>query len=156
KFTTFTKVFNKIVTDDKADVMSVSWGLCEMNTGKRQMKTENNIFKQGAAQGIAMFAAAGDDGAYDCKPPKEDDADKDKDATKAPPKTPDLAVDYPSSDPFIIAVGGTTLYGWDGKRSSESAWYGTGGGISDEWPRQSWQHGPGVPNSDNRPSSDVS
>jgi|AGTN01.2.fsa_nt_gi Predicted protease len=157
KFTTFTKVFNKIVTDDKADVMSVSWGLCETNTGTRQMRTEHNIFKQGAAQGIAMFAASGDDGAYDCKPPKKDDDDKDKDKdTTAAPKTPDLAVDYPSSDPFIIGVGGTTLYGWDGKRSSESAWYGSGGGISDEWPRQSWQHGPGVPTSDNRPSADVS
>lgn len=155
KFTTFTKVFNKIVTDDKADVMSVSWGLCEMNTGTRQMRTEHNIFKQGAAQGIAMFAASGDDGAYDCKEEPKKDDDKDKDTTQAP-KTPDLAVDYPSSDPFIIAVGGTTLYGWDGKRSSESAWYGSGGGISDEWPRQSWQHGPGVPTSDNRPSADVS
>lgn len=153
KFTTFTKVFNKIVTDDKADVMSVSWGLCEKNTGRRQMRTEHNIFKQGAAQGIAMFAASGDDGAYDCKEPKEDD--KDQDSTQAP-KTPDLAVDYPSSDPFIIGVGGTSLYGWDGKRTSESAWHGSGGGISDEWPRQSWQHGPGVPTSDNRPSADVS
>lgn len=139
KFTTFTLVFNQIVTDNKADIMTVSWGLCEAGTGAAQMATEQAIFKQGAAQGIAMFAAAGDDGAYDC-----------------PTRTPMLSVDYPSSDPYITAVGGTTLYASGGKRTSEGAWTGGGGGISDYHARPTWNNGNGVPAGDKRVSSDIS
>lgn len=139
-FTTFTLVFNRIVTDNKADAMSVSWGLCEKWTGARQMKTEHGIFKQAAAQGIALFAASGDDGAYDCRGEKK----------------VDYQVDYPSADPYVTAVGGTRMTSFDGKRLSERAWTGSGGGKSTEWKRQSWQKGPGVPGGDERVSADVS
>jgi kumamolisin len=150
KFTNFTLVFNKIVTDNKADIMSISWGLCEEHTGKRQMKTEHNIFRQAASQGIAIFAASGDDGAYDCKHEEEEDENgKKKPVVK-------LAVDYPSSDPYVTAVGGTTLYSSGGKRSSERAWYGSGGGNSEHWKRPSWQKGAGVPAGDYRSTADVS
>ncbi|MBZ0189465.1 MAG: S53 family peptidase, partial [Candidatus Obscuribacterales bacterium] len=149
KFVNFTLTFNKIVTDDKADVMSISWGLCEDFTGSRQMKAEHNIFKQAAAQGIAIFAASGDDGAYDC--PMEPELDDD-----GKPKTPPLAVDYPSSDPYVTAVGGTTLFDAQGKRSLEWAWHGSGGGNSKQWKRPSWQSGPGVPTGTMRSTSDVS
>lgn len=150
KFTNFTKVFNRIVTDDKADIMTISWGLCEEHTGKRQMRTEHNIFKQAAAQGIAIFAASGDDGAYDCK----HDEEEDKDGKKV--QVVKLSVDYPSSDPYVTAVGGTTLYSSRGNRTSERAWYGSGGGNSDHWKRESWQKGPGVPAGDMRATADVS
>ena len=157
KFVTFTKVFNQIVVDNKADIMSISWGLCEENTGKRQMRTEHNIFRQAASQGIAIFAASGDDGAYDCKP-EEDDKDSDKDAGENAAKkpAPKLAVDYPSSDPYVTAVGGTTLFSAGGKRTSEFAWYGSGGGNSEYWKRPSWQKGAGVPPGDYRSTADVS
>jgi kumamolisin len=150
KFTNFTLVFNKIVTDDKADIMSISWGLCEEHTGKRQMKTEHNIFKQAASQGIAVFAASGDDGAYDCK----HDEEEDKDGKKVP--VVKLSVDYPSSDPYVTAVGGTTLYSSRGNRTNEWAWYGSGGGNSEHWKRPSWQKGAGVPPGDYRSTADVS
>lgn len=140
KFTTFTMVFNQIVVDNKADVMSVSWGLCERWTGSRQMATEHKIFKQAAAQGIVIFAASGDDGAYDCRGDKN----------------VDYEVDYPSSDPHVTAVGGTTLRYHNGKRTSEEAWTGSGGGKSEEYKRPSWQTGPGVPTTDERHSADVS
>jgi len=155
KFTTFTKVFNQVVTDNKADVMSISWGLCEEHTGVRQMKTEHNIFKQAAAQGIAVFAAAGDDGAYDCKHDEEEDGGKDKDGKPTMKPVVKLSVDYPSSDPYVTAVGGTALYSSKGKRISESAWTGGGGGNSDHWPRETWQKGPGVPAGSMRSTSDV-
>lgn len=148
KFVNFTLAFNKIVTDDKADVMSISWGLCEDFTGSRQMKAEHNIFKQAASQGMAVFAASGDDGAYDCPTePELDDNGK--------PKTPPLAVDYPSSDPYVTAVGGTTLFDGQGRRFSESAWHGSGGGFSGKWKRPSWQTGPGVPTGKYRATADV-
>jgi kumamolisin len=150
KFTTFTLVFNTIVTDNKADVVSISWGLCEMWTGSAQMQTEHAIFKQGAAQGQAFFAASGDDGAYDCRgldPGKDDDGK---------PKVPPLQVDYPSSDPNVTAVGGTSLLlDDDNRRSLEIVWTGGGGGLSQEFARPSWQHGPAVPASDKRATADV-
>lgn len=136
KFETFTMVFNQIVTDNKADVVSVSWGLCEDGTGQAQMKTEQDIFKQGVSQGIGFFASSGDDGAYDCHSK--------------------MSVDYPSSDPYVTAVGGTTLKLTNGKRSSESAWTGSGGGSSDYWSKPAWQQGNGVPSTDKRHSADVS
>lgn len=157
KFTTFTKVFNQVVTDNKADVMTISWGLCEEHTGTRQMKSEHNIFKQAAAQGIAVFAAAGDDGAYDCKHDEEEDGGKDKDGKPTKKPVLKLSVDYPSSDPYVTAVGGTTLYtSSGGKRSGEWAWTGGGGGVSGQWSREAWQKGPGVPAGDMRVTSDVS
>lgn len=141
QFTTFTKVFNAIVNDNKADVVSISWGLCEKGTGTAQMKTEQAIFRQGVVQGIAFFAASGDDGAYDCKNEKP----------------PTYRVNYPSSDPYVTAVGGTTLFvNDDGSRSSETAWVGSGGGNSHHWTRPWWQSGPGVPNWSNRMTADVS
>lgn len=139
-FTKFTKVFNQIVVDNEADVVSVSWGLCEDWTGSRQMKTEHNIFLQAAAQGIVIFAAAGDDGAYDCRGQKK----------------VEFAVDYPSSDPYVTAVGGTELHHSNGRRTSEEAWTGAGGGKSGTYKRKSWQTGAGVPAGDERVSSDVS
>src|SRR5216684_4231030 len=82
--------YNQIVHDDKAQVVSTSWGLCEANTGTSELQTLDNIFKQGAAEGISYFAAAGDSGAYDCG-----------DGT--------LGVDSPADDPYVTGVGGTSL-----------------------------------------------
>lgn len=140
-FNSFALVFNQIVTDNKASVATVSWGLCEKNSGIAQMKTEHVLFKQGAAQGIAFFAAAGDDGAYDCQPTKGKHV---------------ASVDYPSSDPFVTAVGGTALeINADGSRKSETAWTGAGGGVSDRYDRPFWQIGPGIPLNGLRNTSDV-
>lgn len=148
KFVNFIATFNQVVTDNDADVMSVSWGLCEANTGKSLMKIENKIFKQAHAQGIATFVASGDFGAYDCREaPKKDKNGKDI--------TPPLNVDYPSSDPYTVAVGGTTMFESKGKRLLEFAWDGSGGGESSHWKRPGWQHGPGVPSSKMRLTADV-
>ena len=148
KFVNFIATFNQIVTDNDADVMSVSWGLCESFTGKRNMRIEHKIFKQAAAQGIATFVASGDFGAYDCRvPPVKDD--------QGNLITPPLDVDYPSSDPYNVAVGGTTLFDSQGRRLVEWAWDGSGGGESGQYSRPNWQHGPGVPQSKNRVTADV-
>jgi kumamolisin len=102
----------------------------------------DNIFKQAAAQGQSFYAASGDTGAYDCK--------------GNPSSTfTGLAVDNPADDPFVTAVGGTTLrLGAGSSYSSESAWsdtsrtpaLGSGGGLSTMFPRPAWQTGPGVAN----------
>ncbi|HLX40922.1 MAG TPA: protease pro-enzyme activation domain-containing protein, partial [Ktedonobacteraceae bacterium] len=95
--------YNKIVTDNQAQVMTVSWGECETASGTSELQTLDSIFKQGAAQGISMYAAAGDSGAYDCN-------------------DTNLAVDSPASDPYITGVGGTNLQLNGGAYGSESVW----------------------------------
>lgn len=136
---TFALVFNQIAMDNLADVVSLSWGLCEHDTGPATMKTYHAIFSQCAVQGIPVFCASGDNGAFDCK---------DKDT--------EFAVDYPSADPYVTAVGGTSLrIADDNSRIRETAWTGSGGGVSTMWPRQSWQTGAGVPAGDKRVTADV-
>ncbi|GAC1362379.1 MAG: S53 family serine peptidase [Ktedonobacteraceae bacterium] len=131
--------YNQIVTDNKAQITTISWGECETQSGATELQTLDGIFKQGAAQGIALFAASGDSGAYDCN-------------------DTNLAVDSPAGDPYITGVGGTNLQETNGTYASESAWgdptstqrsangAGSGGGLSNTFNQPSWQVAPGVSN----------
>jgi len=144
--------YNKIVTDNKTQVMTTSWGECETQSGNSELQALDNIFKQGSAQGMTMFAASGDSGAYDCN-------------------DTNLAVDSPAGDPYITGVGGTNLQTSNGTYGSESVWSdptdtqrspegsGGGGGISSLFKQPTWQTGPGVSNqysNGNREVPDVS
>jgi subtilase family serine protease len=55
-----------------------------------------------------------------------------------------FGVSWPASNPFVTAVGGTTL-GVDaaGNRLSETAWAGSGSGCSSVEPKPPWQHDAG-------------
>ena len=55
-----------------------------------------------------------------------------------------FGVEWPSSNPFVTAVGGTTL-GVDaaGNRLSETVWAGAGSGCSSFEPKVPWQHDTG-------------
>ncbi len=131
--------YNQIVTDNKAQITTISWGECEAQSGNAELQTLDNILSQGAAEGIAMYAASGDSGAYDCNDTS-------------------LAVDSPAGDPNITGVGGTNLQLNNGAYGSESVWSnpsdtqrspqgaGGGGGISSFFKQPSWQTGPGVQN----------
>ncbi len=131
--------YNQIVTDNKAQITTISWGECESQSGAAELQTLDGIFKQGAAQGISLFAAAGDSGAYDCN-------------------DTNLAVDSPAGDPYITGVGGTNLQETNGAYTSESVWSdptdtqrsangsGGGGGLSSTFNQPGWQIGPGVNN----------
>ena len=145
-FLNFALTFNQVAVDNEVAAMSVSWGLCEKRTGWLMMKTENIVFKQLTAQGIALFVSSGDDGAYDCKVRPKDKDSKDP---------PEWAVDYPSSNALFTAVGGTSLRQAVGVRTAEPAWAGSGGGISSHWARAPWQVGKGLPATDKRTSADV-
>ena len=144
--------YNKIVTDNKAQITTISWGECEAQSGNAELQTLDSIFSQGAAEGIAMYAASGDSGAYDCN-------------------DTNLAVDSPADDPNITGVGGTNLQLNNSAYGSESVWSnpsdtsrspqgaGGGGGISSFFKEASWQTGPGVQNqysNGNREVPDVS
>lgn len=119
----FVDAFAKAINDNKAQQISVSWGLSEsvidytVATGQETpeyAESFNQLYMEAAAQGISMFAAAGDAGSYD---------------TTRSLGTYELAVDNPADSPYITAAGGTTLP-WNGtfrsgvsvKVDKERAW----------------------------------
>jgi kumamolisin len=75
--------WTRIATDNKAKVISCSWGEPEMDSPT--INFDNMIFAQMAAQGQAVFVAAGDNGAFDAGGSS-------------------LAVDEPASQPYATAV----------------------------------------------------
>lgn len=95
-------------------VMSTSWGEPENISSPASLAAEHDDFVQMNTQGIVMLAAAGDGGAADRESPGTDNAD------------------FPSSDPYVLAAGGTHLV-LDPVTSaitSESAWTDAGGADS--------------------------
>ncbi len=146
-FTTFVDAFNEFVNDDTSQVMTTSWGAPEFYWGSLGM-TADQIFMQGAAEGISMFAAAGDNGAADI--PNGDGTGNN--------------ADFPSSSPYITTANGSllTIADISGTYGSETAWSpsysgapGTGGAISQLFTQPSWQTGPGVPSNGMRMNSDM-
>lgn len=134
---TFTDVYNKIVTDDKASVMTTSWGTAESNMSTATLNADDSIFKQASVEGISLFAAAGDNGSSDSTSNNDE-------------------ADYPSADPYVVACGGTTLnLTGSNAISSETAWSGTGGAESHYFAEPSWQTGTNVPQDGYRQTSDI-
>lgn len=136
--------YSQIVNDDVDQVVTTSWGLCEQAVQQGSpgvQQAENLIFQQAAAQGQTVFSAAGDAGSDTCN-----------DSNSSAPTTPVLSVDDPSSQPYVVAVGGTTMdnatqppleHVWN----DGADWGAAGGGISESWPMPAWQldsHVPGV------------
>lgn len=116
-------------------MLSTGWGTAEQNMPSSTLNADDNIFAQMASQGQSVFAASGDNGATD--------------------GTGNLAVDYPSSDPYVTACGGTTLtLNSNNTIASETAWSGSGGGQSAVWSEPNWQTGYNVPQDGARQTPD--
>lgn len=133
-----------IVGADRDRVVSTSWGLCEQSVQNGQagiQQAENLLFQQAAAQGQTVFSAAGDNGSDDCNTNQK----------PTPVKGQNLvSVDDPSSQPYVVAVGGTAID--DARRPPlEQVWNGGprggsgGGGISQSWQMPAWQRTSRVP-----------
>ena len=126
--------YQKIATDNKAKSISVSWGIGEQHESSATMNSLHTIFQQYATQGQSIFAASGDNGAYDSGGST-------------------LEVDSPANDPYVTGVGGTHLNLSGASYSSESIWSnssnktGGGGGLSKVYAMPSFQSGTGVQNS---------
>jgi kumamolisin len=121
-------LYQRIANDDSARQISTSWGATELGVAAATRNSENQIFKQMAAQGQSLYAASGDSGALD--------------------NGSSLSVDDPASQPYVTGAGGTTLTTQaDHTYLKETAWWdatrriGGGGGISSVWPIPSWQVG---------------
>lgn len=100
------EALNWIVQKHAADVVSDSWGNLGEDVPAGDIKAEHTIFVQAAAEGIGMYFSSGDSG----------------DEVTAG-NTPSAQPDYPASDPFVTAVGGTSLaVGVDGSYGFETGW----------------------------------
>ena len=134
----FAAIFAAILDDARADIVSVSWGGCEIDIPAIARVLIDIQLDRAFAQGVSIFAASGDTGAFSCAH-QRDEADE------------RISPVYPSSSPNVISTGGTFL--WvreDGTYLRERAWeeafrkVGTGGGPSSSYPRPEWQVAPGI------------
>ncbi len=121
-----------IADDDTAQTVSVSYGFDEALAAQSDETAFKTVALQMAAQGQTVFVSSGDDGAYGNEPPA-------------------LNASFPATDPYVTAVGGTTLFNFKGAYAGEEAWNllglgagATGGGISTVFPIPTWQKVNGV------------
>ncbi len=157
--------FTAIVNDNAADVVTMSFGQCELdytaayNGGLDQtatLKIYSELFKQGNAQGITFVAASGDAGGQGCL---------DTEYFAGGNGRFIAGVSIPAADPNVTAVGGTNLItsadlgGPDSRYVGENAWadperpfdpyglgvnatggvWGSGGGVSTIYPKPPYQ-----------------
>ncbi|WP_246792118.1 S53 family peptidase [Burkholderia perseverans] len=108
--------FNRAVTDNKAKVINVSLGWCESDADGTSIRAaDNNIFKQAVAQGQTFSVSSGDEGAYECSTSRVS-------GIGGVPNTTHYSVSAPASSPYVIAVGGTTLYTSGSSWANETVW----------------------------------
>ncbi|MHB8744470.1 MAG: Ig-like domain repeat protein, partial [Sulfuricaulis sp.] len=121
-----TKAFNQAVSSNSVAVINVSLGECESAAySDGSMATDDQIFKTAIAQGQTVSVSSGDSGSKEC----------------GNPQGSAVGASYPASSPYVIAVGGTTLYtNSNGSYGGELVWSGTGGSPSLYEPKPSWQN----------------
>jgi kumamolisin len=115
--------------------VSISWGQSEDSWTAQSRSSLDAAIADGAALGVTVTVAAGDNGSSDG-------------ASDGQPH-----VDFPASSPHALACGGTTLQADPdtGVISSETVWNdgsrggATGGGVSDVFALPAWQASVGVP-----------
>lgn len=125
-------------TTNKPSVISISWGGPESSWTAQAMQTMDQAFQAAAALGITVCCASGDNGSSDGVSDQK------------------AHVDFPSSSPYALGCGGTTLTATGGKVTAETVWNeasanggATGGGISDQFGLPTWQVGANIPPSAN-------
>jgi pseudomonalisin len=135
---------NTAIADDKADVISMSFGGPEsLNVGAEFNSSGEGIepleMAALASEGIAVFVSSGDSGAQGCEQ-----------FSGQVPNPVALCVEYPSTDPNVVSVGGVNtplntagqllgpLFGWGTHSGGNS---GSGGGVSAYFPLSTYQQG---------------
>jgi len=148
-FVDLDKALDRILADAATDKtmrqLSISLGLGEKYFGgpAGEIAVQHQKFLKLAALGVNVFVSSGDAGSNP--------------DTTGQSSTGPLQVEYESSDPCVVAVGGTTLkLAPNGQVAAETAWVSGGGGKSVFFKRPAWQRGAGVPSGGNRLVPDVS
>lgn len=125
-------------TTNNPSILSISWGAPEdVGWTPAGLSGMDSAFATAAAAGLTVLAASGDNGSNDNVGDGR------------------AHCDFPASDPYVLACGGTKLeVDDDGVLSDEDTWNdggggATGGGISNQFPLPPWQNNVGVPPSAN-------
>jgi subtilase family serine protease len=154
--TSLSDMLGKIVKENKVQLVTNSWGGVEEGQSAGSIPAFEQVFMQGALQGISFMFSSGDSG--------------DEVAN-----TGLKQADYPTSDPFVTSIGGTsTAIGPDGSVTWQTGWgvnrfgltsantwaptgflYGAGGGFSALFNRPAYQNGVVPPSSVGRAVPDV-
>ena len=85
------------------------------------MVSNDQVMNEAAAQGQTMHASSGDTGGQSCAVAP----------TNGVPESGPPEVNYPCSSPYVVCVGGTSLFSnADGSYDTEVGWVAGGGGLS--------------------------
>ena len=134
----------RILDGGLAQIVSNSYGNLGEGVSPQEAQAEDDVYKQAAVEGIGLYFSSGDDG--------------DEAVNLGHPEA-----DFPATDPWVTAVGGTSLAvgqsnsylfetGWGTGKSSlvNGAWspappgdflYGAGGGTSKVFAQPTYQRG---------------
>jgi subtilase family serine protease len=133
----------QVVDDNQAQLVTNSWGEVEEAESADSIAAYEQVFMQGAMQGISFMFSSGDNG--------------DELANSGIKQA-----DYPTSDPYVTSVGGTSAaIGADGSMTFQAGWgtqkyslsadgkswtpvgflYGAGGGTSSLFNQPTYQAG---------------
>lgn len=160
------------VSNNIADVISLSYGLCEKNLGSSGRNYYNSLWQQAAAQGMTVLVSSGDSGVAGC------------DSGSATTATHGAAVNGLCTSPYSTCVGGTefadtanpALYWASANNPSDlssalsyipevvwnesgadggSGLWASGGGASKYFSKPAWQSVAGVPADGKRDVPDI-
>ncbi len=129
------QIYADLPSQPNLHILSISIGGNEEEIDRDYLVIEAQFMANLASAGVTVLAATGDTGAY-------------ADGVLQP--------SYPSTDPDVTAVGGTSLVlNPSNGIASETAWTDSGGGISAVFARPAWQTGAGLPAGTTRLIPDV-
>jgi hypothetical protein len=127
--------YSAIISADRDQVISSSWGQCELNSNRGLITSELTLFEEAAAQGQSVLAAAGDDGSTDCY-----------NVNFPEPNPNKVSADDPGSQPGVVSVGGTTVGNRDTVWNDSAFAEGAGGGaVSADHCMPAYQDAPAIP-----------
>ena len=89
------------VTNKLAEIITVSYGDCELDIPSTDITSYNNTAEEGVAQGQTLFTSAGDYGSTTCA--------QDTDSGLSVAEQESLSVDFPASSPYYTGVGGLQM-----------------------------------------------
>ncbi len=121
-------------TTNNPTVISISWGGDESGWPDSDRGSFQDALKDAALLGVTVLIATGDNG------------------TNQGVNDGNAHVQYPASDPWALACGGTFIANVSGSTFTEGTWNDAGatcGGVSVKYGVQAWQDGANVPPSVN-------
>lgn len=115
----------------KPSIISISWGISEYYWPVSILNNFNTLLATSVNKNVTICVASGDNGSSDGVNDGRPHAD------------------FPSSSPYVLGCGGTTLYSSNNQITQEIVWNNngsaTGGGISDVFPKPSYQSALSIP-----------